>query len=84
MVIDSICRGKPFLLTKHSGYAERFKDYGIIVDPLDEASMAQGIRSLADRQIYEQLRARIRAYTEVRTYDDVAREMLSIVHPQNI
>ena len=35
-IIDAIRCGKPFLLTKYSGYAERFKNYGVIVDPLDE------------------------------------------------
>jgi glycosyltransferase involved in cell wall biosynthesis len=78
-VIDAIRCGKPFLLTKYSGYAERFKDMGVIIDPLDEADMARGVRELADPEIYARLCANIAAFKGLRTYADVAREMLALV-----
>jgi len=78
-LIDALRSGKPFLLTKYSGYAEKYKDFGIIIDPLDEADMVRGLREIADPVIYERLCTRIKEYTEVRTYDDVAREMRAIL-----
>jgi len=77
-VIDSIRCGKPFLLTKYSGYAEEFGQFGVLVDPLDEADMARGIKQLADPAAYEELRRKILNFTEVRTYEDVARELIAI------
>jgi glycosyltransferase involved in cell wall biosynthesis len=77
-VIDAIRCGVPFLLTKYSGYAEKYKDMGIIIDPLSPADMARGIRQIADPAMYARLCANIAAYTDVRTYDDVASEMLAI------
>jgi len=78
-ILDAIRCGKPFLLTKYSGYAERFKEYGVIVDPLSEESMARGIEQLSDAATYEKLRANIAAFSEVRTYDDIAREFLLLI-----
>ncbi len=78
-IIDAIRFGVPFIMTKNSSYAEKYKDMGIIIDPLDEVDMFRGIKSLADPITYERLRTNIAAYAEVRTYDDVARDMLSIL-----
>ena len=77
-IIDSILCGKPFLLTQHSGYAERFKNYGIIVDPLDENDMARGIRELATPEVYARLSANIARFSESHTYDDIAREFAAV------
>ena len=78
-LIDALRAGKPFLLTKYSGFAEKYKDFGIIIDPLDEADMVRGLKEIADPVIYAQLRTRIKEFTQVRTYDDVAREMRAIL-----
>jgi glycosyltransferase involved in cell wall biosynthesis len=78
-IIDAICCGKPFLLTKYSSYAEKYKEMGIIIDPLDEGDMARGIKEISDPLVYERLCANIANYTEVRTYDDVTRELLVIL-----
>lgn len=78
-IIDAIRMGKPFLLTKYSGYAERFKDYGIIVDPLREDDMVRGIEKLADPAVYQRLVAQIASFDEVRTYDDVAKEYVALL-----
>lgn len=78
-VIDSIRCGKPFLLTKYSGYAKRFGAYGILIDPLNENDMQRGIEELADPSTYERLRAAIASFNEVRTYEDVARDFLALL-----
>ena len=78
-IIDAIRCGKPFLLTKYSGYAERFKEYGVVTDPLNEDDMARGISELATSEIYERLRSRIAASKESHTYDEIAREFVSLI-----
>jgi glycosyltransferase involved in cell wall biosynthesis len=78
-VMDAIRCGKPFILTKYSGYAERFKGLGIIIDPLSEDDMARGIRDLSNETTYRSLTARIAAFDEVRTYEDVAKALLLLV-----
>jgi len=78
-VIESIICGKPFLLTKYSGYAERFKEFGVIVDPLSEDDMVRGILALADPATYKKLCKNIAAFTEVRTYDDIAAEYIALI-----
>jgi glycosyltransferase involved in cell wall biosynthesis len=78
-VIDALRCGKPFLLTKYSGYAEEFKDYGVIVDPLDEEDMARGMEALADEKGYKALCAHIATFDTIRTYDDVAADLLRIL-----
>jgi glycosyltransferase involved in cell wall biosynthesis len=78
-VIDAIRCGKPFLLTKYSGYAGRFGAYGVVVDPLDENDMARGVRALADPVAYQRLCEKIAQFKDVRTFEEVAREMLALV-----
>ncbi|MDZ4227325.1 MAG: glycosyltransferase family 4 protein, partial [Patescibacteria group bacterium] len=78
-IIDAIRCGKPFLLTKYSAYAQRFGEYGVIVDPLDEADMSRGIEKLADTGNYRRLRAKIATFNEVRTYDDIAAEFMALL-----
>ena len=78
-VIDAIRCGVPFLLTKYSGYAEKYKEMGIIIDPLSPADIERGIREITDPATYARLCANIAADRDVRTYDHVAREMLAII-----
>ena len=77
-IIDAIRCGKPFLLTKYSGYAERFSDYGVIVDPLSEEDMTRGIMALAEEKTYDIYRKRLSEFDTVRTFDDIAREFVRI------
>ncbi len=78
-ILDAIRCKKPFLLTKYSGYAERFKDYGVIVDPFSEDDMARGVRELADDAVYARLVEKLRGFNEVRTYETIAQEFAAIV-----
>ena len=79
LIIESITCGKPFLLTKYSAYAERFKSFGVIVDPLSQEDMTRGILELADAAVYERLSKNIVAFADVRTYDDIAVEFMRLI-----
>lgn len=76
-ILDAIRFGKPFLLTKYSGYAERFKAMGAIVDPESEEDIVRGVRDLLDHDRYVRMCEAIAAYTEVRTYERIALEFLT-------
>ncbi len=78
-IIDAIRCGKPFLLTKYSGYAERFGAYGVIVDPLSEEDMTRGIMALVEEKTYEIYKKRLAEFDTVRTFDDIAREFIAII-----
>lgn len=78
-VIDALRCGKPFLLTKYSGYAQEYKEYGVIVDPLDEEDMARGMEALADPKIYKALCDHIATFSTVRTYAEVTNELLELI-----
>jgi len=81
-IIESICRGTPFLLTKHSAYASRFVEMGVVVDPMSEDDMVRGIRDLVDPVVYARLSKNIAAFTEVRTYETMAKEFLELLKRQ--
>ena len=72
--------GKPFLLTKYSGYTERFPGCGVIVDPLDETDMERGIEKLADDVSYAKMKERIASWDESHTYDDIAKEYIALIN----
>jgi glycosyltransferase involved in cell wall biosynthesis len=78
-ILESIRAGKPFLLTKYCGYAERFKDMGVIVDPLSESDMARGIERLLVPAEYERMSRAIAAFAEERSYETIAHEFLALV-----
>ena len=78
-LIDALRCGKPCILSKYSGYAERFKDMCILVDPLSEVDMARGIREIYDTQVYDRLVKNIRSFRDVRTYTEVAHDLVLIL-----
>ncbi len=78
-IIEAIRCGKPFILTKYSGYAERFREYGVIVDPLSEEDMTRGVMALAEPKTYDMYAARLKHFAEVHTFDDIAREFVGLV-----
>jgi len=79
-IIEAIVHGKPFLLTKYSAYAHRFAELGVVVDPTSENDLMRGILDLCDPIVYERLSKNIAAFTEVRTYDDIAKEFLALLY----
>jgi glycosyltransferase involved in cell wall biosynthesis len=78
-IIDAIRCGKPFILTKYSGYAKRFGELGVIVDPLSEEDMTRGVMELAEQKSYDIYKKRIEEFSKVRTFDDIAREFVAAI-----
>jgi hypothetical protein len=78
-ILDAIAYHKPFLLTTYSAYAERFGEYGVIVDPLEHRSMVNGIMALADPDTYQRLVKRMETFDRWRSYDDIAHEFVALL-----
>lgn len=78
-ILEAIRCGKPFLLTKYSGYAEPYKEYGVIVDPLSEEDMTRGILELADSSAYQLRVERLKNFKTQHSYDDIAREFVNLL-----
>lgn len=77
-ILDAIRCGKPFIQTKYSGYAERFKDLGLTVDPLSAEDIAEKIVELCDPAVYQKLTTNIAAHSFTRTYADVADDFIAL------
>jgi len=77
-ILDALRCGKPFIQTKYSGYAERFADFGLTVDPLSAEDIAEKIVQLCDPVVYQKLVANIAAHPFTRTYAEVADDFISL------
>lgn len=69
---------KPFLLTQECGYAKRLADVAVLVNPLDRTDLVEKISQLADENIYRQKQERIAAWTEERSWTEVANDFLTL------
>ena len=77
-VMEALTYNRPFILSKENGVATRLADCGIFVDPLNVEEIAAAIVRLCDPQVYQTQRARIREFNFVRTWGDVASDILSV------
>ncbi len=78
-ILDALRFKKPFIMDKYSGLAEKLGPYGMLVDPLNEADIAKGIAELASEEGYARAVARAAAFSEVRTYSEVAQDFIKIL-----
>ena len=78
LILDAISYGKPFILTKESGYYQKFKDIGLFVDPFSESDIAEKILILADPVEYEKYRQKMASYNFTHSYREMASEYLKL------
>ncbi|MDP3996353.1 MAG: hypothetical protein Q8P86_01515 [bacterium] len=78
MILDSVRFSKPFILTRENGLYDRLKDVGMFADPEDENDIAEKIKDLCQPEVYEEYRRRVEGFTFVHTYEDIAKEFLSL------
>lgn len=69
LVLEGVARGKPFIVTKHTGLHPRFASMGFFVDPFDEDSIRQGFHALSDESQYKRYLAAIEDCTYIHTWD---------------
>lgn len=78
VITDALRCNKPFLLTSESGYAEKLRHIGVLVDPLSAQDMTEKILQLADDANYAAARARVRAFNHTHSWEQIADELLAI------
>lgn len=77
--IDAVRAGKPFIMTNDTGTSERLGDYGLFVDTRSEEALQRAIEKMLDPVEYEKFLVRIRAFSFVHTWDDIAKEIIEAV-----
>jgi hypothetical protein len=79
LALEALAMGVPVLLTKECGMYEVLDGYVTWIDPLDATDMAEKMVALQDEAVYAKERAKVRAFTRVRTYEDVASDLLRLM-----
>lgn len=78
MILDALRLNKPFICTKEVGIYERIKDLGIFVDPLNKDEIKSAIARLLDEEEYKIIQEKIRNFTFVHSWQDIASEFISL------
>lgn len=78
MILDAIRCGKPFILTKETGFTEKLKDVALFVDPENVADIAEKIEMLCDPKIYAEYQARVQKFSFTHSWREIAEEFLAI------
>jgi glycosyltransferase involved in cell wall biosynthesis len=77
-VLDAIRCGKPFIMTRESGFSEKLHDIALLVDPESVDDIAEKIRFLADDDNYRRQQDKVRQFTFTHSWEDIAREILDV------
>lgn len=78
LILEGIMFGKPFILTRHTGFQKRLMGCGIFVDPLNTKELSEKIVYLTDRNHYNEYVERISHLSYTHSYDEIAQELLEI------
>lgn len=78
IILDAIKYNKPFICTKEVGIYDRIKDAGIFVDPLNEEEIENAILKLLDKDEYEKACQKVKGFSFVHTWEEIAQEFLDI------
>lgn len=78
MIIDAMSLNKPFIITKENGLMDRIAPVAIIVDPQNEEDIADKVLWLLNEDNYKSQVEKIKNFSFVRTWEDIANEYLEI------
>lgn len=77
-ILDAIRCGKPFIMTRESGFAEKLRDIALLVDPESVEDIAEKVRFLADDENYHRQQEKVQRFNFLHSWDDIARETLNV------
>ena len=80
LVLDGLSQGKPFLLTRYTGLPDRFKPFGILVDPFDANAIQSAILKICDNSFYETLRINISSFRYTHSWKEITDEFLNLLN----
>lgn len=79
-IIDGVRAGKPFIMTRESGLADRLRTIGIFVDPLDQKDIEEKILFLANDAQYQEYKKKVENFNFRHEWKDIASAFLNICH----
>lgn len=77
-ILDGIRFGKPFILTRETGFFEKLKDIGLFVDPKSTEDLRDKILFLADDSNYARQKEMVVKFNFVHTWSQIAEEFIQI------
>ncbi len=78
MIMDAIRFNRPFIVTREVGIYDRIKDIAIFVDPENTDDIAEKIIWLSQSENYEKQKEKIRNFSFIHTWGNVAAEIIDI------
>lgn len=76
MAIEAVASGKPFIMSSDTGTKERMAECGMFIDARSEEALLRAIESMLDADTYATYLERIRAFSFVRSWETIARDVL--------
>lgn len=80
IILDGIKAGKPFIMTKHTGISERVGHAGLFINPMKQEEIVDAVVALCQEKTYQGYQQAISELSYVHTYEDIAKEFLSLSH----
>lgn len=77
-ILDAIKCQKPFIITRETGLYDRIKDIALFVDPHNKIDIEQKVLWLLQPENYELQCKKIRAFTFVHTWEEIAYEYMRV------
>ena len=77
-IIDALQAGRPFIMTRESGLAEKLCDIGICIDPFDERGLVESIMRLAEDAEYREYKKRVESFLYTHSWEEIAHEFTNI------
>lgn len=78
VITEAVGAGTPCIMTKESGYAEYVKDFGLLVDPLNEDDLAAKIRILMDGPTRKEYKNRLKLLVFQHDWHETAGEWIAL------
>lgn len=77
-ILDSIRKGKPFLLTEENGITTRVRELGLFANPLDSEDIYKKLVQLLDQTEYARLQTNIKNFAYTHTWEEIMTEYLTL------
>lgn len=78
MILDAIRCGKPFIMTRETGFTDKLKDIALLVDPESVDDIAEKIEMLCDPKIYAEYQSRVQNFSFTHSWGEIAKEFLVV------
>lgn len=78
LVLEGITLGKPFILTRETGYKEKLKHCGLFIDPLDINEIAQAVLEMSKPEVYRSYCGAVNKFNFAHTYKDISQEFIKL------